>query len=234
MSDEQARMQILELIESGKVTTSEGLRLLAALQNNSGPALLNQSGFEERVEEHAVFAEPDTEEPEAAAQEAPPAEPEILETRREFTAPPNMRRWRRWWMLPFWFGVATTVLGGLFMYLALSARGISIWLVLASLPFIAGLVFTVLAWQARNARWLHLRIDNIQGSGPKHLAFSFPLPLRTAAWVLRTFGHKVPHVEGVSFDEILKAVDKGASPDNPLYIQVNDEEDGERVEIYIG
>jgi hypothetical protein len=38
----------------------------------------------------------------------------------------------------------------------------------------------------------------------------------------------------VDIDQFLYAVREQASPDNPIYIRVNEAEDGEKVEIYIG
>jgi len=38
----------------------------------------------------------------------------------------------------------------------------------------------------------------------------------------------------VAVDEMLLSLGRNATPENPFYINVNDEEDGEKVEIFIG
>ena len=53
---------------------------------------------------------------------------------------------------------------------------------------------------------------------------------------MRVFGQWIPKTNGASPDDILTAldaVDETVSYENPIYIEVDDE-DGERVEIYIG
>ena len=148
--------------------------------------------------------------------------------------PADALKWKRWWMVPVWAGVAITIFGGLFMYLAMRSSGIGFWFVCASVPFILGLLVIVLAWGSRNAPWLHLRIQQPPGDKPERFAFSMPLPIRPAVWFLRTFGRWIPNLKEHSYDEVILAVGDKASPDNPLYIVVNEEETGEKVEVYIG
>lgn len=137
-------------------------------------------------------------------------------------------------MVPVWIGVGITVFGGLFMYLAMRSSGIGFWFVCASTPFILGVLVIAAAWGSRNAPWLHLRVRQAPGEKPEKIAFSMPLPIRPAAWFLRTFGRWIPGLQEQSFDEIILAVGEKTSPDNPLYIVVDEDETGEKVEIYIG
>jgi hypothetical protein len=130
--------------------------------------------------------------------------------------------------------VGITVFGGLFMYLAMRSSGIGFWFVCASTPFILGVLVIAAAWGSRNAPWLHLRVRQAPGEKPEKIAFSMPLPIRPAAWFLRTFGRWIPGLQEQSFDEIILAVGEKTSPDNPLYIVVDEDETGEKVEIYIG
>ena len=148
--------------------------------------------------------------------------------------PDDALKWKRWWMVPVWVGVGITVFGGLFMYLAMQSSGLGFWFACASLPFILGLLVIVLAWGSRNAPWLHLRVQQPPGEKPERIAFSMPLPIRPAVWFLRTFGRWIPNLKEHSYDEVILAVGDTTSPDNPLYIVVDEEETGEKVEIYIG
>lgn len=185
-------------------------------------ATASQPGVAEVVE----VAKPPLEEPAPASAPAASASPAAL--------PADARKWQRWWMIPVWIGVAITVFGGLFMYLAMRSSGIGFWFVCASLPFILGLLVIVLAWGSRNAPWLHLRVQQPPGEKPEKIAFSMPLPVRPAAWFLRTFGRWIPTLKEHNLDEVILAVGDKTSPDNPLYIVVDEEETGEKVEIYIG
>jgi hypothetical protein len=91
----------------------------------------------------------------------------------------------------------------------------------------------VLAWQSRSARWLHLRVQQRPGEWPRTIAFSFPLPLRISSWFMRIFQPYIPGMQGVSIDEMLSALETSTSSEEPLTIEV-EEDDGERVQIFIG
>ncbi len=149
--------------------------------------------------------------------------------------PPDAARWRRWWAIPLLVGAAFSFWGGLFMYLALRVTGgIGLWFLGAAVPFALGLLVMALAFQSRTAPWLHLRVQQKPGARPQRIAISFPLPVGPTAWFLRTFGSYIPQVKENSLDEIILAVGRSATPENPIYIQVDEGDDGEKVEIYIG
>lgn len=150
--------------------------------------------------------------------------------------PEGVEKWRRWWTIPLWIGVGITVLGGLFMLLAYLGSQIGFWFLCWSVFFAFGVVIIALSAQSRTARWLHLRVKQRPGERPANIAISFPLPLRLARWLMRIFGHWIPNTGGASAEDIisaLDAVDETVSFENPVYIEVDDE-DGEHVEIYIG
>jgi hypothetical protein len=54
------------------------------------------------------------------------------------------------------------------------------------------------------------------------------------AWFVRTFKTRIPPLQEPSVDELLRALEENTSPDNPLYIEVDEGEHGERVQIFIG
>jgi hypothetical protein len=105
----------------------------------------------------------------------------------------------------------------------------------AWLPFLLGVAVMALAWSSRTSRWLHLRIHQKQkpGEWPQKITLSFPLPLRLTTWALRTFGRYFPQLKNSGVDELILALGKNTSPDNPFYLEVDEGEAGERVQIYI-
>lgn len=90
-----------------------------------------------------------------------------------------------------------------------------------------------LAWASRTAPWLHVRVHQRPGETPQKIAISFPLPIRLAGWGLRTFGHYIPNMEGVDLEGVMKAIDESAKDGTPFFVDVDDE-DGERVQVFIG
>jgi hypothetical protein len=290
MDDTNERMRILEMIESGRISASQGLALLQALSgalpgsleapdegeeqpidqesgpssgwtgDSSDPDLTGWSSAEEigaytagvpltrnpvQPQEPLEPAwEPLNEIP-APLSPASPAtfdapyggadEPEEIETR---SMPPDTHKWSGWWAIPLAVGGFIAAWGGMFMYVTASvAQGISLWFLCASVPFVIGVVIAGLALLSRNAPWLHLRVQQKPGEKPERIAISFPIPIRPVAWFFRTFGDRIPKLKnntnGINLDEVIMAIGQSTSRDNPIYIQV-DEDDGEKVEIFIG
>lgn len=197
-----ARLHILELIESGKITAEEGIRLLNALTGDAP----------------------------AEAEPVPPA-PEPS-SKAPGSAPPELGYWRGWWRFPLAVGVIITLLGGGLMYWALLATDfrLTLWLMLASCPFALGVVVLALSFASRSAKWIHIRVN----SRERLIALSFPLPLRLAAWFLRTFEPRLPALQRTGVDELILALGDSTSPHRPLYVEVNDGDAGEQVQVYIG
>jgi hypothetical protein len=239
MSEKNERLQILEMIDNGTISPDEGARLIKALtkvhlndedptESSEGPYQvdLNTSGEQSR-------SSPKPEGQNNSASHFDTAnEPEVLET--PYT-PFEADKWRRWWTIPLWIGVGITVVGGVLMYAAMQAAGASsLWFACAWLPFLLGTAVILIAWSSRSARWIHIRVQQSPGERPQKIALSFPIPIRLTAWILRHFGHHIPNMEQTGLDEIILALGDNTSPETPFYVEVDEGEDGEKVEIYIG
>jgi hypothetical protein len=214
MSNEAERMHILQMIEDGKITAADGLRLLNALSG----AKAEGGGAEPRGEAPSASAPP----PPPQAEPSPPR--------------PEMGKWRQWWLIPLWIGLGMTVFGGLLMDWAYSAGGFTFWFFCASLPFMLGVIVAALASASRTARWIHIRVNTGHASQewPRKISLSFPLPIRLTAWFLRVFGQFIPDLKKTGVDELIMALEDTTSPENPLFVDVHEGEGGERVQVYIG
>ena len=235
------RMKILEMIESGQITPEEGVGLLEGLQEQNEPQPVLAAPPEtvdvapafvsaQATDSGAEAASPSIPEPGAPAEEA--ARPEVLPKE----VPPDLAKWRNYWMIPLWIGVGIAVFGSLLMGSALQSSGFGFWFLCASIPFALGVIIIVLAVQSRRAHWLHLRVQQAPGERPERIAFSFPIPIGLASWFFRTFKNRIPGLDSVppNIDQILESVNETTSPQNPIYIEVDEGEDGEKVQIYIG
>jgi hypothetical protein len=229
MSEKNERIQILEMIESGVITAEEGARLLRAIDTDQhyGEAVDDETGVPEahkysNAEE--AFVSPDG--------DAEPVTGEVLEDKFK----PEIEKWKRWWMIPLWIGVGVTIIGSLLMLWAYQSTGFSFWFGCTWLPFLLGVAVIAMAWGSRSARWLHLRVQQEPGEWPRTIAFSFPLPLRFAAWFMRTFGRFIPKVNeiGIDFDQLIQIFETSTNSETPFYVEVDEGEGGEKVQIYIG
>lgn len=247
MSTEQERLHILEMVDKQQITVEQAVELLDAISNETvvdetklrlaaAPSVVqvtpNGHGSETEIPQPAV--EPVTAEPiEASEADAPVVEDLAPEMTRRPSFDPAQTRWRNWWWVPMGVGIAITVCGALFMYLAWQASGLGFWFVAACLPFLLGVTFMGLAWASRKSRWLHIRVHQAAGESPQRIAISLPLPLRPLAWVVRMLRPYIPRLQQTGLDELILALEMNPTG-QPIYIEVNDGDEGEHVEVYFG
>ncbi len=249
MSDQEKRIEILRKIEQGELSALEGFQLLKETESQYGNASMGSLGGDTvnfTAAMPAVQTIPTVPLPSETPLPPGPVHAPVLvnlaptRTTESHEAPPadrkladELKHWKRWWMIPFWVGVAITIIGSGLVYWGYSAAhfGWGFWL--AWLPFIFGLVVMILGWQSQTAHWLHIRIRQKPGEKPGQIIISMPLPLRLAAWLLRRFGPFVPNIREKGVADILTALDQSISSDAPFYVNVDDK-DGEHVEVFIG
>jgi hypothetical protein len=238
MPSDSERAKILEMIADGTITAAEGAKLLDALEDTlelstspeveANPQIVEAtSSFSDEIPDDfgtdEYFTEPE----------------EVLEPDDIYDPPPvapdpgDIQKWKRWWVIPMWVGVGITVLGGALMYVAFDRSGLGFWFACAWFPFMLGVLVMALAWGSRTVPWLHVRVHQKPGETPQKIAISFPLPIRLAGWGLKTFGHYIPNMDGVDLAELVKAIDESAKDGTPFFVDVDDD-DGERVQVFIG
>jgi hypothetical protein len=66
------------------------------------------------------------------------------------------------------------------------------------------------------------------------MALSLPLPLTLAAWVVRVAQPFVPQLRDTGVDDLIIALRHSSAEGQPLVVDVQDDESGEEVQIYIG
>lgn len=204
MSSEEQK-QILKMLDEGKITPEEAMRLIKAL------------------EEAGEAGEPDEVIPPAGEPSRPDPDLGRLADKA-----------RSLWLIPLWIGVAITVISGGLMYLALERSGYGFWFYCSWLPFLLGVLVLSIGAASRTARWVFVNIRQKPGEKPQRITFGLPLPLRPVAWFLRTFGDKIPELKNTHADEMIVAIEKTTSSNEPLMVDVHDEDDGEHVQVYLG
>jgi hypothetical protein len=214
MTDSE-RQQILKMIEDGKITAEEGLKLMQALgdepEEEGAPELTTGDDIP------SFITEPDSE-----------AEGE-KKTDPEFDRKVN--RFRSLWTIPLWIGVAITVAGAYWMYASLQASGFGFWFYCAWLPFLLGVLVVAVAFSSRTSRWIYVNVKQKPGETPQRIVIAFPLSL--VSWLMVFAKGKMPERERGAMDEVMGAVFNSTKSTEPLMVDVQ-EEDGEHVQVYIG
>ena len=204
-SDEQK--QILKMVEDGKISAEEAMTLIKALE---------QTSADDEVE---VI------ETEASANPARSAGPDFEEVKA---------RARRFAMVPLWIGIAFTVLGAYWMYVLVQSANYGFWFFLAWFPLLLGILLVAISAGGMNSRWLYVNVDQQDNEWPQHITLGIPIPLGLVGWFLRNFGHYIRGMDKTSVDEVLMALAMANNLDEPLIINVDEGDNGERVQVYIG
>lgn len=160
------------------------------------------------------------------------AEPQATATSEE----PGQReadwpRIRPYWLYPLWGGLLLFVIGGTTLATTYPHGRVTVvtWLCGWIPLFLGALVATLAAW-ARTARWIHLRVVGQEG----RVALHFPLPLGLGAFVLGIARRFSPKLRETGIDEAILALRDGLRDGRPIRIEVQDDEEGEHVQILIG
>jgi hypothetical protein len=140
------------------------------------------------------------------------------------------RRVRPYWRQALFFGTIVMIVAGTVLADAYQRSGVTVWTWLFGwLPLFLGLAIATIAAWARTARWVQMYVD----SPADHVAFSFPLPLGFGASVVSFMKPLLPEVQRSGIDELVLALREGLPDDEPLTIEIDNQEDGEYVQIVI-
>jgi hypothetical protein len=212
MNDEA--IEILKKVESGELSVEEGAQRLQELENNA------RAAFDETA--------PILDLPAQRSNTQGSAAPQVIETPQQDDIPPDLGWWKKGWLIPFWIGTAILVLGALQLGWAYSSQNF-FWFYCAWLPMLLGLLVLFLSWWSQQARWVHVRVRDADGS---KVSISLPLPLGLAGWALRVFGRFIPNMEEKVLADLPGIIDALAREKGSTAVEVNDE-DGSRVRVYI-
>jgi hypothetical protein len=223
MTTSEERQQVLQMIAAGKITPEEGSRLLAALSGGTPPELGAPVASIEQTQEASQAEQADPQ------QQAYTPEQEVI------SPPPpidvKMPDTRHWWQVPFWIGTALLIAGAFTLAGALSSGAICLVL-LCGLPLLLiGILAVIVAWFARNGPWVHIRVKNNR-PGEHNINLSVPLDLGVVA--VRVAEPFVPQMKKTGVDDVILSMKDNVKKDQPLIIDVNDDEDGEHVQVIVG
>ncbi len=206
MSAEE-RKKILQMVADGKISADQAATLMRALEESA----------EEEIE---VIP------PAAGSASGKTAAPEFDQVRK---------RARRFAMIPLWIGVFLTVFSAWAMFTNQQNAGFNFWFFLMVIPLVLGILLIALGAGTQNSPWLYVNVDRSnQPDWPRNITFGLPLPLGLASWFLRTFGAHIEGLKHTNVDEVIQAISMVKNMDKPLIINATDDEDGERVQVFIG
>jgi hypothetical protein len=202
----EAEERILEMLSAGTITAEEAEELLAALgSGDQGEPILG-----------AVV------------------EPPEIQDAKPHTPPPDLSRFRRWWRIPLFIALGSAIVSGaglVLMYQSTEQIALLGFMCIWSI-FIIALFGSVILLLTRRSTWFYISVDEKDGHS---FAFGMPMPLGLVDWSVKVARPFVPdkqaaHLETASaFVSVMKDDPDAA----PIIIDVDDE-DGDKVQVYIG
>ena len=206
MSSEERR-KILQMVADGKINAEDAAKLISAIEDS----------VEAPIE--VIEAAPSSRSENVEA-------PEFEEVRR---------RARRFAIIPLWAGVLLTIITAWGMYTIQQGAGYNFWFFCLGMPLFFGVLLTALGAAGARSRWMYVNVDRShQPDWPRQITIALPLPLGLVSWFLKVFG---PHIEGLkqtAIDEVIQAIALTKSIREPLIVNVDESEGGERVQVFIG
>lgn len=206
MSSEERR-KILQMVADGKISADEAATLMRALDDSAG----------EEIEILEAGAGAGGERSEA---------PEFDHVRR---------RAMRFSSAFLWIGIIFTVLSAWAMFGIQQKAGANFWFYCMGMPLFLGILFTVMGAGSGTSRWLYINVDRSrQEEWPKNITLALPLPLGLVSWFLKNFGSRISGLKHTNVDEVVRAIAMAKNITEPLIVNVDDSDDGERVQVFIG
>lgn len=205
MTDSE-RQQILKMIEDGKITAEEGLKLMQAIgESESEEATVETSGVEETPQ--------------------PPSPPDPVVERLK-------RLVRSFYIIPLMGGIFVTVLTAWLMYQAVAASQMGIAFYCLMLPtLLFGILLLIFGAASQSSRWIYVDVKQKPGKRPGRILIGFPLNL--VGWLIGMFGGHIPSAEREKVDMVMQVINDTTRTD-PVVVQVDEGPNGDRVHVYIG
>jgi uncharacterized integral membrane protein len=206
MSSEE-RKKILQMVADGKISAEEAARLMRALDESAEEEI-------QVIEAGSGFGDEKTD------------APEFEEVRR---------RASRFSSAFLWIGIIFTVLIAWAMFGIQQNAGINFWFYCMSMPLFLGILLIVLGAGSRTSRWLYVNVDRTRAEDwPRNITIALPLPLGLVGWFLKNFGSQISGLKNTNVDEIVQAIAMAKNITEPLIVHVDDGDDGEKVQVFIG
>ena len=205
MSSEE-RKKILQMVADGKISADEAATLMRALDESAEEVIVPVGEASGMGGERSDA-------------------PEFDQVRR---------RANRFSNAFLWIGVIFTVLSAWAMFGIQQNAGTNFWFYCMGMPLFLGILFTTLGAGSKTSRWMYVNVDRShQEEWPRNITIAFPLPLGLASWFLKNFGSRIDGLKKTSVDEIVQAIALAKNITEPLIVHVDDD-DGERVQVFIG
>jgi len=131
-------------------------------------------------------------------------------------------------------GAILTGFSAYWIYQGYTNKGLGWGFWLSWIPMLIGIGLMIFGWALMDSPWMHVKVHSEKSGNKGIFIFSMPVPFNIARWVMQNFGQYMP--DEVKSHEILDVLDQAESSikrGEPFQVQVDDENDGTKVDIVI-
>lgn len=134
------------------------------------------------------------------------------------------------WILPFGAGLGIVGVFGLIM----SWMGVMLAYICFSPFILLGAGLAAIGFWSRSSHWIHVRIREKQGD---HIKISLPFPVMFTGWIISVMEPYIKirggdvDLSGLNLGELVRQMGDTLSPENPLLVAIDDNDDS--VLVYI-
>ncbi|HEY2980061.1 MAG TPA: hypothetical protein VGJ22_02685 [Anaerolineales bacterium] len=215
------RKRILKMVEDGKITAEGALTLIKAIDEHAAAEALDEA-YETGETGPAAGSGRGASSAHFSSSSAPELERTAAQARRLA-------------QIPLWSGITLVVLSASGMYAVMRNAGMNFWFYFLMVVLLLGVALSAFGAWSRSARWLFVHVEQSEyHEWPRRILLGLPLPLELAGWFLRTFGNRIEGLQNTAVDEVVQAISLTKGMHEPLIVNVEEGEGGERVQVYIG
>jgi len=208
MTTDENKLEILRKVENGTLSIEEGAELIGILEG--------------------AKSEP---EPQSAKSEADENNTGFMKSTEKHEV---SGCWKAAWSMFLVGGAILSGFSAYWIYQGYINKGLGWGFWLSWIPMLIGIGLMIFGWALMESPWMHVKVHaNEEGKKYKFI-FSMPVPFNIGRWVMNNFGQYMP--DEVKSREILDVLDQAESSikrGEPFQVQVDDDKDGNKVEIFI-
>lgn len=203
MTTDENKLEILRKVENGTLSVEEGADLIGIIES-------------------AEKSQGD------GAKDAPVQAMEPMEKHEASGC------WKAAWSIFLLGGAVLTAFSAFWIYQGYRENGFGWGFWLSWIPLVLGVLLMLFGWTLMESPWMHVRVRSEEGAKPAVFVFSMPVPINLARWVMTTFRNLMPaEVQQKGILEILDQMETAINQGEPFVIQVDDNKDGNKVDIFI-
>jgi len=208
MTSDESKLEILKKVEDGTLSVEEGSDLLGILDRAAEDDHGKTEGFTN---------------PETPVEIPPVHEKAVISG-----------CWKAAWSMILVGGAVLTAFSAFWIYQSYQKAGFGWGFWLSWIPFIIGVLFTILGWILMESPWMQIKVNEQSAKSRTNINIAVPVPIKLVSWSFRNFGQYMPaKIREKGVDGMVGEIEQAFAHGQSLVVDVDDRGEGdEEVNVY--